>query len=110
MRTRLKMTVMCVLVLCALGLSIKAAGGINSAAEELEMQLEAAHTEKSEAQFVIRSLGGYLAVYGRDCAEPLTVTDIELSSLPDADREAIAEGLPVRDRTELLTLLEDFGS
>jgi hypothetical protein len=38
------------------------------------------------------------------------VTDIELRQLPEADREALAEGMHVDSREELLLLLEDLGS
>jgi hypothetical protein len=61
--------------------------------------------------YVLRDLDGYIAVYfeGFDKA-PAAVTDIELRQLPPADREALAEGMHVNSREELLLLLEDLGS
>jgi hypothetical protein len=60
---------------------------------------------------MLRELNGYVAVYfeGFDKA-PAAVTDIELQQLPEADREALADGLHVNSREELLMLLEDLGS
>ncbi len=61
--------------------------------------------------YMLRELNGYVAVYfeGFDKA-PAAVTDIELQQLPEADREALADGLHVNSREELLMLLEDLGS
>ena len=53
---------------------------------------------------------GYVAVYGgRGGGKPM-MTDIELSALASADRAMIELGIPVKNREELLLLLEDLGS
>ena len=41
---------------------------------------------------------------------PLTVTEIEASSLRETDRSLLKEGVAVRTREELMALLEDLGS
>ena len=41
---------------------------------------------------------------------PITLTDIEVGTLRDADRQILSTGLAVADREELLTLLEDLGT
>ena len=41
---------------------------------------------------------------------PMTLTDIEVGTLREADRQILNTGLAVADREELLTLLEDLGS
>ncbi len=40
----------------------------------------------------------------------MTLTDIEVGTLREADRQILNTGLAVADREELLTLLEDLGS
>ena len=40
----------------------------------------------------------------------ITLTDIEIETLRDADRQILNAGLAVADREELLTLLEDLGT
>lgn len=61
--------------------------------------------------YVLGSADGLLAVYraGR-LREPIAVTDIELDSLREADRERILEGLQVPDEGKVQELLEDLGS
>ena len=70
--------------------------------------------EKAPAQdslYMLRESGGNVAIYGReDPANPITVTDIELSSLRARDRELIETGLPAQSPEELARLLEDLGS
>ena len=64
-----------------------------------------------DSLYMLRESGGNVAVYGReDPANPITVTDIELSSLRARDRELIEAGLPAQSPEELARLLEDLGS
>ena len=64
-----------------------------------------------DSLYMLRQYGGRVAVYGReDPTAPITVTDIELSSLRQRDRELIEAGLPAQSREELARLLEDLGS
>ena len=64
-----------------------------------------------DSLYMLRESGGHVAVYGRENpANPITVTDIELSSLRERDRELIAAGLPAQSPEELARLLEDLGS
>jgi len=53
---------------------------------------------------------GRVAVYSQNGSVPITVTDIALSSLRQADREMLAKGLEAATQEELLSLLEDLGS
>lgn len=63
------------------------------------------------AEYYLRDFDGYVGVFASDRGgEPVEVTDIELSCLREADRAMIQNGLPVCDRMQLLTLLEDLGS
>lgn len=80
--------------------------------DELPMQIYAALAARAEeAQFFLRSCGGYVAVY-RDAkykTEP-ELTAIETAELRSADRAMLEKGIPVSGRSELLELLEDLGS
>lgn len=51
---------------------------------------------------------GYLALYDRGASEPKQIYPCQVSSLPDADRQALEDGIPVRSEEELQRLLEDF--
>ena len=69
-----------------------------------------AEERRAAAGYVLGASGDFLAVYAAaDLAEPLTVTDIRLSSLRQTDREQVLRGLPAADRETLLALLEDLG-
>ena len=63
-----------------------------------------------EEGYTIGEHKGLVAIYAVGDPEPITVTDIELASLRQTDREMIARGLQAESREELLALLEDIGS
>ena len=81
-------------------------------AEVIPETVYAQYGERAEnAEFFLRSSGGYVAVYtGQKGKEPVTVTAIEVSNLRGADRAMLEQGIPVSDKSELLELLEDLGS
>lgn len=67
--------------------------------------------DEADAEFVLREYGGYVGVFAADSTKtPLTVTNIEVDTLREADRDMLGAGIAVSDRDELLTLLEDLGS
>jgi len=62
-------------------------------------------------RYLLRSCRDYVAVYTlANPAEPLSVTEIPVQSLPAADRAKLENGILVGSREELLLLLEDLGS
>lgn len=64
-----------------------------------------------ENRYVLGEADGNIAVYSSaDPNEPVTVTNIELAGLREADRAEIRAGLIVGTESELLQLLEDLGS
>ncbi len=66
---------------------------------------------EESAEYFLREHSGNIGVYRtRRDTEPIAVTDIELITLRVADKAMIEAGMPVRDRDELLMLLEDLGS
>ena len=65
----------------------------------------------AEAEYVLREYEGCVAVFSSvGDTSPMTLTDIEVGTLREADRQILKTGLAVADREELLTLLEDLGS
>jgi hypothetical protein len=61
------------------------------------------------AGYVLGLADGSVAVYaGGDLRRPIRVTDIQADTLREHDRAALAEGLPVATKEELLQLLEDL--
>lgn len=66
---------------------------------------------EQSGMYVLRAADGNVAVFDTDDPDrPVTVTEIELASLREADRAMIADGLPVESPEELARLLEDLGS
>ena len=64
-----------------------------------------------DAQYLLRSCGGYVAVYpNRRGARPTQITRIELSTLREADRAMLRRGIPAADFQSMLQFLEDLGS
>lgn len=67
--------------------------------------------EVSEGSFVLGELDGNIAVFASgNMDEPITVTNIELKQLREADRSMISAGLVAGSESELMQLLEDLGS
>ena len=61
--------------------------------------------------YVLGESEGRVAVYGRENpGTPVTVTDIRVSTLREADRAMLADGLPVSSPEDLARLLEDLGA
>lgn len=53
---------------------------------------------------------GRLAVFRTKSTAPEEVYDVFLASLPPAEQQALADGIPVYDEVELQGLLEDYTS
>lgn len=51
-----------------------------------------------------------LVVYREGADVPLVRTSIDTRTLPQADRDALAAGVPLADAAALARLLEDYGS
>jgi len=67
--------------------------------------------ELSEGSFVLGESDGNIAVFANGNMEsPITVTNIELDQLREADRSMISAGLVAGSESELMQLLEDLGS
>lgn len=67
-------------------------------------------TEPEKTGFTLCARDGCVAVVDPELGESAVVTDIELATLRETDRQMIEAGLQVSSREELLSLLEDLGS
>lgn len=61
-------------------------------------------------KYILSGYNGLVAVYLPGEETPSYVTETPVSFLPSADREALANGMPVYSEEELTRLLEDYGS
>ena len=98
-----------------LGLSIFAAGALLCALTlprlliRQEATVPAAGT--AECRYVVREYRGQVAVFlPLQTYGPKYVTEIPVSSLPQADREALENGIPIYTDAQLTALLQDYGS
>ena len=60
--------------------------------------------------YIVGSAEGKVAVFPPDGGDPVKMTDIELKTLPGADRNALEDGIFVENDEELARILEDLGS
>ncbi|HPR39884.1 MAG TPA: hypothetical protein PKY19_07320 [Oscillospiraceae bacterium] len=68
-------------------------------------------TAEAEAETMTLGLyDGKLALFRNGSAYPAEIYEIYAGSLPQADQEALAAGIPVADEAELAKLLEDYDS
>ncbi|MEG1316711.1 MAG: hypothetical protein RSC86_04975 [Oscillospiraceae bacterium] len=60
---------------------------------------------------MLRFFEGYVAVFvENDPSCPMTVTDIQVSTLRELDRNLLQTGMKVRTHERLMMTLEDLGS
>ena len=64
----------------------------------------------SEIQYTIRAYEGKIGVFREDSDSPNQTLDIPLSTLPQADRDALSAGITVTGNTALRRILEDYES
>lgn len=67
-----------------------------------------ANAETVQAQYTARAVGNQVVIYRTGRSEPAMMTEIDIRTLPDADQEALAEGIALADATALAHLLEDY--
>ena len=60
------------------------------------------------AKYAARIVDGRVAIYRAGARFPMEVTGIEVSSLPRADREALAVGIDLADEEAIAHQLEDY--
>ena len=110
---KLKIVLLCLMLSGALYTGAQAIAKVNSLRKNsLPEEIYSVYESRSPAaEYYVKSADGYVTVYrDRKFEEALRVTEIESGSLREADKAMLEKGIPVRDRAELLQLLEDLGS
>lgn len=70
-----------------------------------------AMAQSREICYVLRDYEGYVAVYvENDPTCPMTVTDIQVSTLRELDKMLLETGMKLYSRERLMMTLEDLGS
>lgn len=94
-------------VLCAVFFSAFAFSSIGKAEDGL-ISSEAVGNENN---YVLRDYEGYVAVFiENDPSVPMTVTDIQVSTLRELDQKLLQTGMKVKTHERLMMILEDIGS
>ena len=76
-----------------------------------DVQEDSAPFTGGSAKYTVTVYEGRLAVYLTASAQaPQYVTDVEVSTLPAADREALQKGIPIYTEAQLTSILEDYSS
>ena len=95
-------------VVCIAGL-VWPAPESESASVKAEISLPLQDTNMdAEHKLVLKDTDGVVCVYRDD--ELIYKTEIPVISLPEQDRNHLAQGIEVTDETEMHQLLEDFGA
>ena len=111
MKLRIKLAATGAMALAAAVCAAAAIGPITGPAGAQEPESVLVWPEdSSDAEFILREFDGCVAVFAAGERRPLTMTDIPVRGLREADRALLNAGLPCADRDEVLTLLEDLGS
>ena len=59
-------------------------------------------------QYTAKSVGNQVVIYETGRSDPVLMTGIDIRTLPEADRQALADGIRLQDATALAHLLEDY--
>lgn len=67
-------------------------------------------TAEIKAEYCLKAYDGYIAIYKADGKKPISVTEIEISTLNKEDAKLLKKGIEAENKEAVLMLLEDFGS
>jgi len=57
---------------------------------------------------LLGSWKGYVALFENGSSEPTQIFSCPVDALPEADQEALEQGIPIRNPTDLQQALEDY--
>ena len=107
MSNKIKAPVLGFLVICAVVFPAFAFSSVGKA----EDTLISSEAVGSEQNYVLRDYEGFVAVFvENDPSCPMTVTDIQVSTLRELDKKLLQTGMKVRTHERLMMILEDIGS
>ncbi len=68
-------------------------------------------SETDSGSYILKEYEGHVAVYmANDLKNPITVTDIQVSTLRELDKKLMQTGMKIDSRERLMMTLEDLGS
>lgn len=70
----------------------------------------AAAEASAHGGYMLREYGGIIGVFSAGGSEPISVIDVDVRTLPEADRRALASGVFAADEDELNRRIEDYSS
>lgn len=82
--------------------------GVEKQQETSHDPLEDQTPVSEEGKYWLRVVDGRLGVFLDEAENPEMVLDVYLSSLPQADQEALQEGVCAESYRQLLSLIEDY--
>lgn len=68
----------------------------------------ASGTPLPETRYTAKSVGHQVVIYQNGRSDPVMMTGIDIRTLPPTDRQALSQGIALRDATEIAHLLEDY--
>ena len=96
-------------IICAAGLLLwRGAGASARPAEQTASDVPAARDRTGFSRKVLSVWQGRLALFEPGARVPSEVYDCFVASLPDGERQKLAEGIPVYDEEQLAQLLEAY--
>lgn len=109
MTNKFKMFLLAILGICAIFSSVFAVYGAVDAARSEAVSAMAASNDSY--CYVLRDYEGYVAVFVENEPDlPMTVTDIQVSTLREFDQLLLQTGMKVQTHEKLTMTLEDLGS
>lgn len=105
---KLKLTALCLMTAAAL---LSAGVAAASCVKAETVQAAACFAAPEESRYVLRDFEGYVAVFvENDPGCPMTVTDIEVSTLRELDKRLLQTGMKISSHERLMMTLEDLNS
>lgn len=105
---KLKMTALCLMTAAAL---LSAGVAAASFAKPASETAAACFAEPEKDRYVLRDYEGYVAVFvENDPRCPMTVTDIQVSTLRELDKRLLRTGMKIDSHQRLMMTLEDLNS
>lgn len=91
--------------------AVLSAGLATASQVKAESGTAACFAEPTASSYVLRDYEGYVAVFvENDPSCPMTVTDIEVSTLRELDKHLLQTGMKISSHERLMMTLEDLNS
>ncbi len=107
-RTNLQISLLLTAMTISAVLILTTAGNTMRQEKSARVEQVAAATEPPPIGFVMKAYQGKIALFRENSEQPFQILDFETYLLPDADREALEQGIYADTQEELLSILEDW--